>query len=75
MAGALRFELLSDGQTIPRGRKHDGVGTERRSAGFGKGPNKGSGKKAHKERKARKKKDSKPAKPTSGKSKRGKSWK
>ncbi|MGY3489869.1 ribonuclease R [Bradyrhizobium sp. USDA 4011] len=75
VAGALRFELLSDGQTIPRGRKRDGVGTERRSAGFGKGPNKGSGKKAHKERKARNKKDRKPAKPKSGKSKRGKSWK
>ena len=75
VAGALRFELLSDGQTIPRGRKRDGVGTERRSAGFGKGPGKGSGKKAHKERKARNKKDRKPAKPKSGKSKRGKSWK
>ncbi|MGY3690381.1 ribonuclease R [Bradyrhizobium sp. USDA 3240] len=79
VAGALRFELLSEGQPIPRGRKREGVGTERRSAGFGKGPNKGlgkgSGKKAHKERKARNKKDRKPAKQKSGKSKRGKSWK
>ncbi|WP_375775097.1 ribonuclease R [Bradyrhizobium sp. ma5] len=79
VAGALRFELLSEGQAIPRGRKREGVGTERRSAGFGKGPNKGpgkgSGKKAHKERKARNKKDRKPAKQKSGKSKRGKSWK
>ncbi|HEX7925394.1 MAG TPA: VacB/RNase II family 3'-5' exoribonuclease, partial [Bradyrhizobium sp.] len=78
VAGALRFELLSEGQTIPRGRKRDGVGAERRGAGFGKGPSKGpkkgSGKKAHKERKARKK-DRKPAKPKSGKSKRGTSWK
>ncbi|MGY3588877.1 ribonuclease R [Bradyrhizobium sp. USDA 4341] len=74
VAGALRFELLSDGQAIPRGRKRDGAESERRAAGFGKGPNKGSSKKAHKERKARKK-DRKPAKPTSGKSKRGKSWK
>ncbi|MGX1106962.1 MULTISPECIES: ribonuclease R [Bradyrhizobium] len=74
IAGALRFELLSDGQAIPRGRKRDGVGAERRAAGFGKGP-KGSGKKAHKERKSRNKKDRKPAQQKSGKSKRGKSWK
>ncbi|MCC8966458.1 ribonuclease R, partial [Bradyrhizobium sp. Pear76] len=78
VAGALRFELLSDGQTIPRGRKRDGGRDERRAAGFGKGHSKGpgkvSGKKAHKERKARNKKDRKPAKQKSGKSKRGKSW-
>jgi ribonuclease R len=74
IAGALRFELLSDGQAIPRGRKRDGVRAERRAAGFGKGP-KGSGKKAHKERKSRNKKDRKPAQQKSGKSKRGKSWK
>ncbi|PDT75487.1 ribonuclease R [Bradyrhizobium sp. C9] len=76
VAGALRFELLSEGQAIPRGRKRDGVGTDRRPAGFGKGPKgpkKGSGKKAHKERKARKK-DRKPAKQKPGKSKRGTSW-
>ncbi|MCP1969312.1 ribonuclease R [Bradyrhizobium elkanii] len=74
IAGALRFELLSDGQAIPRGRKRDSVRAERRAAGFGKGP-KGSGKKAHKERKSRNKKDRKPAQQKSGKSKRGKSWK
>jgi ribonuclease R len=74
IAGALRFELLSDGQAIPRGRKRDSVRAERRAAGFGKGP-KGSGKKAHKERKSRSKKDRKPAQQKSGKSKRGKSWK
>ncbi|WLA78488.1 MULTISPECIES: ribonuclease R [Bradyrhizobium] len=74
IAGALRFELLSDGQAIPRGRKRDGVRAERRAAGFGKGP-KGSGKKAHKEWKSRSKKDRKPAQQKSGKSKRGKSWK
>ena len=74
IAGALRFELLSEGQTIPRGRKHDSIRGERRAAGFNKRPGKGSGKKAHKERKARSKKDRKPAKPKSGKSKRGKSW-
>ncbi|WOH78727.1 ribonuclease R [Bradyrhizobium sp. BEA-2-5] len=73
IAGALRFELLSDGQAIPRGRKRDSARAERRAAGFGKGPN-GSGKKAHKERKSRKK-DRKPAQQKSGKSKRGKSWK
>ncbi|MGN1289257.1 MAG: ribonuclease R, partial [Bradyrhizobium sp.] len=74
VAGALRFELLSDGQAIPRDRKRDGKRTERRAAGFGKGP-KGSGKKAHKERKSRSnKKDRKPAKSKPGKSKRGKSW-
>ncbi|MDH2381918.1 ribonuclease R [Bradyrhizobium sp. CER78] len=74
VAGALRFELLSDGQAIPRDRKRDGKRAERRAAGFGKGP-KGSGKKAHKERKSRNKKDRKPAKSKPGKSKRGKSWK
>ena len=74
VAGALRFELLSEGQAIPRDRKRDGKRAERRAAGFGKGPGKGSGKKAHKERKTRSKKDRMPAKPKSGKSKRGKSW-
>ncbi|MBR0752692.1 ribonuclease R [Bradyrhizobium jicamae] len=63
VAGALRFELLSDGQVIPRGRKRDGA------ARIGRSP------KPHKERKERKtKKDRKPAKQKSGKSKRGKSW-
>ncbi|MES5484773.1 ribonuclease R [Bradyrhizobium sp. INPA03-11B] len=77
VAGALRFELLSDGQAIPRDRKRDGKRTERRAAGFGKGHSKGpkgSAKKAHKERKSRNKKDRKTAKQKSGKSKRGKSW-
>ncbi|MGY3535245.1 ribonuclease R [Bradyrhizobium sp. USDA 4452] len=74
VAGALRFELLSDGQAIPRDRKRDSAGSGRRAAGFAKGPKKGSGKQAHKERKARNKKDRKPAKQKSGKSKRGKSW-
>ncbi|ODM77459.1 ribonuclease R [Bradyrhizobium elkanii] len=75
IAGALRFELLSDGQAIPRGRKRDSVRAERRAAGFSKGP-KGSGKKkTHKERKSRNKKDRKPTQQKSGKSKRGKSWK
>jgi ribonuclease R len=75
VAGALRFELLSGGQAIPRGRKRDGARPERSAVGFGKGPGKGTGKKAHKERKARNKKDRKPAKSKPGKSKRGTSWK
>jgi ribonuclease R len=63
VAGALRFELLSEGQVIPRGRKRDGA------ARIGRSP------KPHKERKERKKKkDRKPAKRKSGKSKKGKSW-
>jgi len=71
VAGALRFELLSEGQTIPRGRKHDGARPGRHPKGHsGKGPAK-----PHQERKARRKKDRKPAKQKSGKSKRGKSWK
>ncbi|MFB9265688.1 ribonuclease R [Bradyrhizobium erythrophlei] len=65
VAGALRFELLSEGQAIPRGgrRGRDGATAERRTNG-------------HQERKARsKKKARKPDKPKPGKSKRGKSWK
>ncbi|WP_407170024.1 ribonuclease R [Bradyrhizobium sp. ORS 111] len=62
VAGALRFELLSDGKAIPRGRKREGARAERRAN-------------AHRERKARSKKDRKPAQQKPGKSKRGKSWK
>ena len=78
VAGALRFELLSEGQVIPRGRKRDGnkplsksrpgrsphekVGKERKSKS-GKTKSKG---KPHK---------GKPNKGKSGKSKKGKSWK
>jgi ribonuclease R len=63
VAGALRFELLSGGQAIPRGRKSPGRSErkkETRSAKPGRAP---------------RKKDRKPAKQKSGKSKRGKSWK
>ncbi|WP_454627514.1 ribonuclease R [Bradyrhizobium cenepequi] len=63
VAGALRFELLSGGQAIPRGRKSEGRRErkkETRSAKPGRAP---------------RKKDRKPGKQTSGKAKRGKSWK
>ena len=65
VAGALRFELLSEGTVVPRGRKRDGkrdmVRSERNA-------------KAHPGRSPRKK-DRKPGKPKPGKSKRGQSWK
>jgi ribonuclease R len=64
VAGALRFELLSEGQVIPRGRKRDG-----KPDGM-KAPIKAS--KARPGRNPREK-HRKPGKP--GKSKRGKSWK
>ena len=62
VAGALRFELLSEGRVMPRGRRRDSsasAGRETRA-------------KAHPGRSPRKK-DRKPGK--SGKSKKGKSWK
>src|SRR4051794_21199913 len=61
VAGALRFELLSEGAVAPRGRKRDG---------FRAAP----GAKAHPGRSPRKK-DRKPGKAKSGKAKRGQSWK
>jgi ribonuclease R len=67
VAGALRFELLSEGQVIPRGRKRDrardGSKTSAR-AHPGRSPRKKDRKKEHS-----------PAAAKSGKSKRGKSWK
>jgi ribonuclease R len=63
IAGALRFELLSGGQAIPRGRKSAGRRERKkevRGAKAGRAPSK---------------KDHKPGKQKSGKSKRGKSWK
>ncbi|MFH0298803.1 ribonuclease R [Bradyrhizobium sp. 31Argb] len=63
IAGALRFELLSGGQAIPRGRKSEGRRERKkevRGAKAGRAPSK---------------KDRKPGKQKSGKSKRGKSWK
>jgi ribonuclease R len=66
VAGALRFELLSEGKVIPRGRKREG-GRE-----GSKAPVKSS--KAHPGRSPRPT-DRKPGKAKPGKSKRGKSWK
>ncbi|MEH2528353.1 MULTISPECIES: ribonuclease R [unclassified Bradyrhizobium] len=63
VAGALRFELLSEGQVIPRGRKRDGSKASKSHPG--RSPR-------EKVRKAHKGKSGK-AKP--GKSKKGKSWK
>jgi len=67
VAGALRFELLSEGQVIPRGRKRDGAHTSTKASKSrpGRSPR-------DKVRKPHKDKSGK-AKP--GKSKRGKSWK
>jgi ribonuclease R len=67
VAGALRFELLSEGQVIPRGRKRGGpkASTKVSKSHPGRSPR-------DKVRKSRKGKSGK-AKP--GKSKRGKSWK
>jgi ribonuclease R len=66
VAGALRFELLSEGQVIPRGRKRDGGRDNSRAQA--------TPSKAHPGRNPRKK-DRKPGKPKSGKPKKGKSWK
>jgi ribonuclease R len=66
VAGALRFELLSEGQVIPRGRKRDGRREGSRAQA--------TPSKAHPGRSPRKK-DRKPGKPKPGKSKKGKSWK
>ena len=63
VAGALRFELLSEGQTIPRGRKREGAGQASRPQA-----------KAHPGRSPRKS-DRKPGKAKPGQSKKGKSWK
>jgi ribonuclease R len=65
VAGALRFELLSEGRTIQRGR--------RREHGNTAAPREAQAK-AHPGRSPRKK-DRKPGKAKSGKSKKGKSWK
>jgi ribonuclease R len=80
VAGALRFELLSEGQSIPRGGRRDGGRPARRPTGPAKGlangSAKGSGKgpdNAHAGRKSRSKNGKVKQKP--GKSKGGKSWK
>ena len=63
VAGALRFELLSEGSVSPRGRKRPGANDAMRAQA-----------KAHPGRSPRKK-DRKPGKAKPGKSKKGKSWK
>jgi ribonuclease R len=67
VAGALRFELLSEGQVIPRGRKRDGSksSTTASKARPGRSPRE----------KVRKAPKGKSGKTKPGKSKRGKSWK
>jgi ribonuclease R len=64
VAGALRFELLSEGRTIQRGRRREHGGTAAPSEAQAK---------AHPGRSPRRQ-DRKPGKAKSGKSKRGKSW-
>ncbi len=68
VAGALRFELLSEGQVIPRGRKRDPA------RGDSPGVQPTAQAKAHPGRSPRKK-DRRPGKARPGKSKKGKSWK
>jgi ribonuclease R len=63
VAGALRFELLSEGSPAPRGRKRPGANDTMRAQA-----------KAHPGRSPRKQ-DRKPGKAKPGKSKKGKSWK
>jgi ribonuclease R len=68
VAGALRFELLSEGRVISRGRKREGA----RGDGVKAQPNPPN--KSHPGRSPRKK-DRKPGKAKPGKSKKGQSWK
>jgi ribonuclease R len=60
VAGALRFELLSEGTVAPRGRKRPDASRPQAKAHPGRSP---------------RKKDRKPDNAKSGKSKKGKSWK
>jgi ribonuclease R len=78
VAGALRFELLSEGRVIPRGRKRDigrdGVGRDVPRTQANAHPGRGPRKKDRKPGKAKPGK-AKPGKGKSGKSQKGKSWK
>lgn len=84
VAGALRFELLSEGQSIPRGRRREGsrASTRQSKARPGRSPNDGAGpsgkfgKGKSGKGKAGKAKSGKfkSGKSKSGKSKKGKSW-
>jgi ribonuclease R len=66
VAGALRFELLSEGQVLPRGRKRDSLKAPKPSKSH---PGRSPREKVSRARKG------KPGKSKPGKSKRGKSWK
>jgi ribonuclease R len=68
VAGALRFELLSEGNVVPRGRRGDRPRSDRPKVQAN------APAKAHPGRSPRKK-DRKPGKTGPGKSKKGKSWK
>jgi ribonuclease R len=74
IAGALRFELLSEGQVLPRGRQRNHIGRSPPRAtdrpGGAKNKSKDKNKASAKRDKARK-----PGRKKTGKSKRGKSWK
>jgi ribonuclease R len=68
VAGALRFELLSEGQVMPRGRKRDGnraVAKPQPKSHPGRSPGK----------KDRRPGKTKSGQSKSGQSKKGKSWK
>ena len=65
VAGALRFELLSEGRVVSRGKRREAAGGD----GVKAQPNR-----SHPGRSPRKK-DRKPGKATPGQSKKGKSWK
>jgi ribonuclease R len=67
VAGALRFELLSEGQSIPRGRKRDGSKAQAK-------PSKSQPGRSPRD-KVRKPHKGKSGKAKPGKSKKGKSWK
>ncbi|MEA2943527.1 MAG: ribonuclease, partial [Bradyrhizobium sp.] len=67
VAGALRFELLSEGHTIQRGRRREQSHGDVKAQPHAQG-------RAHPGRSPREK-DRKPGKVQSGKSKKGKSWK
>ncbi|HMM92486.1 ribonuclease R [Bradyrhizobium sp.] len=69
VAGALRFELLSEGQVIPRGRKRESTKAPSKSR-----PGRSPREKVHKARKEKPGK-ARSGKGKSGKSKKGKSWK
>ncbi|MEO8322507.1 MAG: S1 RNA-binding domain-containing protein, partial [Bradyrhizobium sp.] len=72
VAGALRFELLSEGQVIPRGRKRDDSKAPTK-AHPGRSPSK-AGKPSQGKSGKGKSGKFKPGKSKSGKSKKGKSW-